>query len=89
MANHTTKYDYGWARIQSITPGRPYLIRSILFCASFVFVLGIMDGVTQWGNRAACPASAISQTKNVDGSVDCVLKIDRDPAKVTKKERAK
>ena len=88
MSAHTTQFDMGWRRIQSIKKGRPYMIRSILFCVCFVFMHGFVDGITRWGDKQAnCPESAISQTMNTDGSVDCVLKIDRDPAKVIKKSK--
>lgn len=84
MNNH----DMGWRQLNT-SPAAHWLTAALLVLG-LIFALGFVDGVSQWGDKKAlCPKEAISMTINTDGSVDCVLKIDRDPAKVTKTERVK
>lgn len=87
--------NYGWRKSQELrensSQGMPGLIRSIFLVFLLIFALGFVDGVTRHGDQAAaakeCPPAALNQTNNPNGSIDCTLKVDRDPAKVTRKVR--
>lgn len=93
MRNKTPLY-YCWRdsmRLRDAGIGGNWTIRGVLFSIAFIFLLGMTDGISRWGDglvrQKKCPPGTLVQSNNSDGSIDCTLKIDRDPAKVTQKWR--